>query len=246
MDALRKLRLQDLVLKDKKVLMRVDFNVPLNTDGTISDTTRIEEALPSVRHILDHGGSVILMSHMGRPKHGPDASLSLKPCALALSDLLHRPVIMSHDCIGPEVEQQAHALQPGQVLLLENLRFYLAEEKPSLDPTFARQLAALGDIYVNDAFGTAHRAHASTFSVAEYFSGKAAMGLLMQKEIAALGVLVSGPHHPFYAILGGAKVSSKMGVLQALSTKVDGLFIGGGMAFPFFKAQGINIGNSIC
>ncbi len=243
---MRKLQLQDLDLRRKKVLMRVDFNVPLNPDGSISDATRIQEALPSIRYVLEQGGSLILMSHLGKPKDGPDPSLSLQPCASLLSTLLKRPVSLAHNCIGPEVERQARALQPGEILLLENLRFHPEEENPSLDPSFARQLASLGDLYVNDAFGTAHRAHASTHTIAQSFPDSSAMGLLMQKEVEAFDALLSQPRRPFYAIVGGAKISSKIGVLKALSTKVDGIFIGGGMAFPFFKAQGIPIGNSLC
>lgn len=240
-----KLNIQDLDLNGKRVLMRVDFNVPLNPDGTISDLTRITESLPSIKHIINAGGKPILMSHLGRPKDGWDPELSLSPCAKALSDLLHTPVKMAHNCTGPEVEKMASELQQGEVLLLENLRFHAAEEKPDSDPSFAKKLASLGDIYVNDAFGTAHRTHSSTATIAQYFPGKAAAGYLMQKEIAFLGNLLVSPKHPFYAIIGGAKVSSKIGVLKALIGKVDGLFIGGAMAFTFLKAQGISIGNSL-
>lgn len=240
-----KLTLQDLDLRGKKVLMRVDFNVPLNKDGTISDETRLRESLPSIRYILDAGGSVILMSHLGRPK-GVDPHLSLSSCATALSELLHQPVLMAKDCIGKEVETMAHSLKPGQVLLLENLRFHAAEEDPALDPSFVKKLAALGDIYINDAFGTAHRSHASTAVIASFFPGKAGAGLLMQKEMRFLGNLLQNPSRPFYAVIGGAKVSTKIKVLKSLLSKTDGIFIGGGMAFTFFKAQGINIGDSLC
>jgi phosphoglycerate kinase len=239
-----KLRLQDLDLKGKKVLMRVDFNVPLNKDGTVADDTRIKESLPSIQHILKAGGSVILMSHLGRPKGAPDPKFSLAPCAKVLSTLLGQPVLMADDCIGKKTEDMARTLQPGQVLLLENLRFHAAEEKPSLDPSFAKKLASLGDLYINDAFGTAHRAHASTVAIAQYFPGKSAAGLLMQKEIAALSTLLN-PQRPFYAMIGGAKISSKMEVLKSLLTKADGILIGGGMAFTFFLAQGLKIGSSI-
>ncbi len=239
-----KLQLQDLDLKGKKVLMRVDFNVPLDKDGTISDDTRLRESLPSIEHIVKAGGSVILMSHLGRPK-GVDPQFSLKPCAAALSKLLNQSVLMADDCIGEKVEKMAHDIKPGQILLLENLRFYPAEEKPSTDPSFAQKLASLGDIYVNDAFGTAHRSHSSTAIIARFFPGKAASGLLLQKEIRFLDSLISSAKRPFYAIIGGAKISTKMGVLKSLLSKVDGIFIGGGMAYTFYKAQGIKIGNSI-
>jgi phosphoglycerate kinase len=238
-----KLRLQDLDLKGKKVLMRVDFNVPLRQDGTISDDTRLRESLPSIEHIIQSGGSAILMSHLGRPK-GITPSLSLKPCAQALSQLLNHPVLMAEDCTGEQTQTIAHHLKPGNVLLLENLRFYPAEETPASDPSFAKQLASMGDIYVNDAFGTAHRSHASTATITAYFPGKAAAGLLLQKEILYLSQLIDNPKPPFYAIIGGSKISSKLGVLTSLLSKVQGLFIGGAMAFTFFKAQGLHIGNS--
>ncbi len=238
-----KLKLQDLDLRNKKVLMRVDFNVPLNNDGSIADDTRIQESLPSIRSILKAGGSVILMSHLGRPK-ARDSKFSLASCAKALSQLLGISVLMTDDCLGEKVEKITRDLKPGQVVLLENLRFYPAEEKPSLDPSFAKKLAALGEIYVNDAFGAAHRSHSSTATIAQYFPGKAAAGLLMQKEIDSLSSLLN-PQRPFYAIIGGAKISTKMGVLKSLISKADGIFIGGGMTFTFFLAQNIKIGNSI-
>lgn len=240
-----KLTLQDLPLKGKKVLVRVDFNVPLNKDGTISDDTRIKEAIPSIQYILDQGGCVILMSHLGRPKSKKDLQFSLGICAKRLSQMLAAPVFFAPDCIGKEVEKMAQELKGGQVLLLENLRFYPAEEDPSSDPTFAKQLSQLADFYVNDAFGTAHRKHSSTATIAQYFPGKAAMGLLMQKEINFLEPLVKNPKRPFYAIIGGAKISTKIGVLKSLLNKVDEMFIGGGMAYTFFKAQGKEIGDSI-
>jgi phosphoglycerate kinase len=239
-----KLQLQDLDLKGKKVLVRVDFNVPLNKDGSIADDTRIKESLPSIQYILKAGGSAILMSHLGRPKGAPDPRFSLAPCAKALSELLEVPVLMAEDCIGKKVEKMVHDLKPGQVLLLENLRFHAAEEMPAQDPDFAQTLARVGDIYVNDAFGTAHRMHSSTVTVAQYFPGKSAAGFLMQKEINFLKSLLH-PHHPFYAIIGGAKVSTKIGILKSLLSKAEGIFIGGGMAFTFYLAQGLKIGNSI-
>jgi phosphoglycerate kinase len=238
-----KLKLQELDLKGKKVLMRVDFNVPMNKDATIADDTRIKESLPSIQYILKNGGSAILMSHLGRPK-APDPKLSLAPCAKALSAYLGFPVLMADDCVGEKVEKMAKELKPGQVLLLENLRFYPAEEKPSQDPSFAKKLASLGDVYVNDAFGAAHRSHSSTATITQYFPGKAAAGLLIQKEIEQLSPLLK-PKKPFYAIIGGAKISTKLGVLKSLISKAEGIFIGGGMAFTFFLAQKMKIGASL-
>lgn len=241
-----KLKLKALDPKGKKVLVRVDFNVPLNKDGTILDDTRIKEALPTIQHLLNQGAAILLMSHLGRPKSKRDLQFSLGICAKRLSQLLAAPVFFATDCIGKEVEKMAQELKSGQVLLLENLRFYPAEENPELDPTFAKQLSQLADFYVNDAFGSAHRKHASTAMITQFFPGKAAMGLLMQKEISILEPLVKNPKHPFYALIGGAKISSKIGVLKSLLHKVDELFVGGGMAFTFFKAQGKEIGDSIC
>ncbi len=238
------LTLQELDLLGKKVLMRVDFNVPLNKEGTIIDNTRIKESIPSIAYIIKAGGSVILMSHLGRPNGRKDPLLSLKPCVQELSQLLKIPVQMAKDCVGEEVSSQAHNLKAGEVLLLENLRFYPAEEKPSLDPLFAKQLASFADLYVNDAFGTAHRNHSSTCAVASYFPGKAAAGLLLQKEIQALTSLLINPKRPFFALIGGAKISTKLGVLKALASKTEALFVGGAMAFTFFKALGIKIGSS--
>ncbi len=236
--------LNQLSVKGKKVLLRVDFNVPLSPEGAITDDTRILEALPTIQYILKHGGSLILMSHLGRPKGKKDPQFSLAPCQKRLSELLGLPVVLAPDCIGPEVKKLADVLQSGQVLMLENMRFYAAEEDPDSDPSFAKQLAALGDLYVNDAFGTAHRAHASTAKIAQYFPNKAAIGFLMEKEIAFLDQLLTRPDHPFYALIGGAKISTKLGVLSSLLSKVDALFVGGGMAFTFLKAQGISIGDS--
>lgn len=241
----KKLSLADLDLAGKRVLMRVDFNVPLDKEGNILDDTRIKAALPSIRYVLKHGASLILMSHLGRPKETASPEFSLAPCAKRLAELLNKPVIMAPDCVGSEVAALAQNLKPGQVLLLENLRFHQGEEHPEKDPDFVKQLADLGDLYVNDAFGTAHRAHASTTLLAKYFPGKSAAGFLMEKEIQFLGSLLLTPKRPFYAIIGGAKISSKMGVLKALLRKVDGLFIGGGMTYTFFKAKGIGIGESI-
>lgn len=240
---MKKLKLQDLDIKGKKVLMRVDFNVPQNKDGSIADDTRIKESLSSIQYILKNGSSAILMSHLGRP-NGPDPKLSLAPCAKALSAYLGLSVIMADDCVGEKVEKMTKDLKPGQVLLLENLRFYPPEENPSQDPLFAKKLASLGDVYVNDAFGAAHRSHSSTTTITQYFSGKAAAGLLMQKEIEFLSPLLK-PKKPFYPIIGGAKISTKLGVLKSLLSKADGIFIGGAMAFTFFLAQKIKIGASL-
>ena len=243
---MNKLSLQDLDIQGKKVLMRVDFNVPLNEDGSISDDTRIVLALPSIQYILAQGGRLILMSHFGRPKGKVNPELSLKPCREQLSILLEKDVKFSSNCIGEVAEGMVESLKPSEVLLLENLRFHEGEEHPENDPTFAKSLAKLGDVYVDDAFGAAHRFHASTVTITEYFPKKCAMGFLMEKEISFLSKLVFSPKRPFYAIIGGAKIGSKIGVFNTLGKKVDAIFIGGGMAFTFLKAKGIPIGDSIC
>lgn len=240
----QKLAISDLSLNGKKVLMRVDFNVPQDKQGNITDDMRIRAALPSIQYVLDQGGSVILMSHLGRPK-GRTSELTLAPCSKRLSELLHKPVKMAPDCVGPEVLKLANDLKSGEVLLLENLRFHDAEEKPEKDPNFAKKLASLGDVYINDAFGTAHRAHSSTATIAQYFPQAAAAGFLLEKEIQFLGDALLHPKRPFYAIIGGAKISSKIGVLKSLIQKVDGLLIGGGMAYTFLKAEGVDIGDSL-
>ncbi len=231
---------RDVDLKDKRVLMRVDFNVPMQ-DGVITDDKRIRAALPTIKYVLEAGGKVILMSHFGRPKGKPDDAFRLDPIAKRLSELLGQPVQKVNDCIGPEVEEAVAKLQPGEVLLLENVRFHAAETEN--EPEFAKALAAFGDIYVNDAFGTAHRAHASTTGVAAYLP--AVSGFLMEKELEFLGGAVEDPKRPFVAILGGAKVKDKIGVIEALLNKVDTLIIGGGMAYTFLKAQGYEIGKSL-
>lgn len=241
-----KLSLQDLDLRGKRVLMRVDFNVPLKDDGTISDDSRIVLALPSIQYILKQGGKLILMSHFGRPKGTAHPEFSLKPCALHLAALLEQEVKLAPDCIGNKVEEMVNQLQEGEVMMLENLRFHPGEEHPEKDPLFVESLAKLGDLYVNDAFGAAHRSHASTVTITKYFPKTSAMGFLMEKEIAFLSKLVLNPKRPFYAIIGGAKIGSKIGIFRALGKKIDAIFIGGGMAFTFFKAKGISIGDSIC
>ncbi|MEM1283513.1 MAG: phosphoglycerate kinase [Chlamydiota bacterium] len=240
-----KLLIRDLPISGKRVLMRVDFNVPLSKDCHITNDTRISSALHSIKFVLEQGGSLILMSHLGRPKGKKSSNLSLKPVGELLSKMLGQEVIMAPDCVGDDVAKLAKALQPGEVMLLENLRFHSAEEHPEEDPTFAKKLSELGELYVDDAFGTAHRTHSSNVEITKYFSGKCAAGFLLEKEIQFLGSAVLHPQRPFYAIIGGAKVSSKINVLRSLLTKVDGLFIGGGMAYTFFKAQGIDIGESL-
>ena len=238
---MNKKTIRDIQVAGKRVLVRVDFNVPLDAELHITDDTRIKAAIPTIQYLLDQGAAVILMSHLGRPKGQLVDSMRLTPVAKRLSELLGRPVQMAADCVGPEVEALAKALQPGQVLLLENLRFHKEEEKNDLD--FARQLASLGEIYVNDAFGTAHRAHASTEGVTHYLPGVA--GFLMEKEINFLGSALENPRRPFAAIIGGAKVSDKIAVLERLINMVDVLLIGGGMANTFLKAQGYEIGDSL-
>lgn len=240
-----KLSLKNLDVKGKKVLMRVDFNVPLDSNNHITDDSRIKETLPSIQYVLDHGGSLILMSHLGRPKGSPNPKYSLAPCAKRLSELLGKPVTLAPNCVGEDVDKLVRNLKPGQILMLENMRFHKGEEKPFEDPVLAKLLADYGDVYVNDAFGSAHRHHTSTAELARYFPGKAATGFLMEKEMQFFSKILSNPKRPFYAIIGGAKISSKIGTLKALLKKVDGLLIGGGMAYTFFKAQGISIGDSI-
>ena len=234
--------IRDLDVAGKRVLVRVDFNVPLDEAGRIIDDTRIGAALPTIEHLLAQGASVILMSHLGRPGGQRVPELSLAPIAERLSQSLGRAVGMAPDCVGAEVETQAAALQPGQVLLLENVRFHLEEEQN--EQTFAQQLAELGDAYVNDAFGAAHRAHASTEGVPRCM-GAGASGLLMEREIAYLDETLRRPQRPFTAILGGAKISGKIELIEHLLDRVDALLIGGGMAYTFFKAMGLEIGDSL-
>ena len=238
---MNKKTIRDIDVAGKRVLVRVDFNVPLDAERHITDDTRIKAALPTITYLLDAGAAVILMSHLGRPDGKAVEKLRLAPVAQRLSELLGKPVQSASDSIGPEVTAQAKALHPGQVLLLENLRFHKEEEKN--DPEFARQLASLGDLYVNDAFGTAHRAHASTEGVTHTLPGVA--GFLLEKEINFLGSALENPKRPLAAIIGGAKVSDKIKVLERLISLSDSILIGGGMANTFLKAEGYEIGDSL-
>ncbi len=236
---MNKKTVRDIDVRGKRVLVRVDFNVPLK-EGQVSDDTRIRAALPTIQYLIDQRAKVILASHLGRPK-GPQPEFRMDPVARRLSQLLGKPVKKVDDSVGPDVEAAVADLRPGDVLLLENTRFHKEEEKN--DPEYARQLAALADIYVNDAFGSAHRAHASTEGVAHYLPAVA--GFLMEKELDFLGRALENPDRPFVAILGGAKISDKIGVIRNLLTKVDTLLIGGGMANTFLKAQGFRVGDSL-
>jgi phosphoglycerate kinase len=234
--------IDDIALAGKKVLVRVDFNVPMTPDLKVSDDKRIVESLPTIKKLLTSGAAVILMSHLGRPKGKPTPEFTLKPVAEHLGTLLKMNVKFAEDCIGAPAQTAVKALNPGEVLLLENLRFH-AEEEKNVD-SFSKELASLGDVYVNDAFGTAHRAHASTEGIT-HFLKPAVAGYLMQKEIEYLGRAVADPARPYMAILGGAKISGKIDVIQNLMPKVDALVIGGGMAFTFFRAQGLEVGDSL-
>jgi phosphoglycerate kinase len=239
---MNKLSIDKLELKSKRVLVRVDFNVPLDENQNVTDDTRIRASLPTIKKIIYDGGKAILMSHLGRPKGKPNPKYSLKPAAVRLSEILGKEVKLTHDCIGSDADKIVNEMKNGDVVLLENLRFHAEEE--ANDENFAKQLAALGEVYVNDAFGSAHRAHASTEGVTKYFKQNAS-GYLMQKEIEFLSKAVGNPERPYTAILGGAKISGKIDVIKNLMNKVENLIIGGGMAFTFFKAQGFEIGKSL-
>ena len=239
---MNKLSIDKVDLKNKRVLVRVDFNVPLDENKNVSDDLRIKASLPTIKKIIHDGGKAILMSHLGRPKGERKATLSLKPASDRLSELIGQEVKLAPDCIGSATEKLINEMQSGDVVLLENLRFHKEEEKN--DPDFSKELAKLGDIYINDAFGSAHRAHASTEGVTRFIKICAA-GYLMQKELDYLGTALANPKRPYCAVLGGAKISGKIDVITNLMDKVDTLIIGGGMAFTFFKAQGKEIGKSL-
>ena len=232
--------IKDFDFKGKKALVRVDFNVPLK-DGKVGDDTRITAALPTINYLVEHGAAAILCSHLGRPKDGPDPAYTMKPVAEYLGKLVSYPVKFSSECVGPIAEAAAAELKPGEVLVLENTRFYPGETKN--DPEMSKQLAALADVFVNDAFGSAHRAHASTVGVTDHLPAVA--GFLLEKEIQFLDAAIEEPKRPFVAILGGAKVSDKIGVIKNLLSKADSVLIGGGMANTFFKAQGFPVGDSL-
>ncbi|MBK8617985.1 MAG: phosphoglycerate kinase [Anaerolineales bacterium] len=231
---------KDIDIKNKRVLMRVDFNVPM-ADGKVTDDKRIKAALPTIKYVLEQGASLILMSHLGRPKSASDSAFSLRAASEALAALLGVPVQMAPDCVGAEVEKLAKAMKPGDVMMLENTRYHAGEEKNDLD--LAKQMAALGDVYVNDAFGSAHRAHSSTEGIARFLP--AVSGFLMEQELEYLGRAVANPVHPYIAILGGAKISDKILVVETLLSKCDKLIIGGGMANTFLAAQGLNMQDSL-
>ena len=237
---MNKKTVKDIDLKGKRVLMRVDFNVPM-ADGKVTDDKRIRAALPTINYVLEQDASLILMSHLGRPKGGPDPEFSLRAASEVLASLLSRPVTMAADCVGPDVEALAKKLKPGEVLMLENTRFHAGEEKNDLE--LAKQMASLGDVFVNDAFGSAHRAHSSTEGIARFLP--AVSGFLMEQELEYLGRAVANPEHPYIAILGGAKISDKIMVVENLLAKCDKLIVGGGMANTFLAAQGLNMQDSL-
>lgn len=239
---MNKKTVKDINLKGKKVLVRCDFNVPMDENQNITDNTRIVAAIPTIKYLLENNCAIILCSHLGRPKGEFKPEFSLKPVAKELESLLGKEVIMANDVIGEDAKAKAAKLEKGQILLLENVRFH--KEETDNDSAFAKELASMAEIYVSDAFGSTHRAHASTAGIAEFLP--AVSGFLMEKELQFLGNAISNPERPFVAILGGAKVSDKIGVIDSLLEKVDTLMIGGGMAYTFFKAQGYEVGNSIC
>ena len=239
---MNKKTIKDIDLKNKKVLVRCDFNVPMDEEKNITDNTRIVAALPTIKYLLENNCAIILCSHLGRPKGEFKPEFSLKPVAKELSKLLNKEIIMANDVIGEDARSKANNLQNGQIMLLESVRFH--REETDNDPEFSKQLASMAEIYVNDAFGAAHRAHSSTSGVAQYLP--AVSGFLIEKELKFLGNALNNPERPFVAIMGGAKVSDKIGVIDSLLEKVDTLIIGGGMAYTFFKAQGYEVGNSIC
>ena len=239
---MNKKTVKDIDLKGKKVFVRCDFNVPMDENQNITDNTRIKAALPTIKYLLEQNCKIILASHLGRPKGEVKPEFSLKPVAKELSKLLGKDVIMANDVIGEDATSKAENLKEGEIMILENVRFH--REETDNDPEFAKKLASMAEIFVNDAFGTAHRAHASTTGIADYIPGVA--GFLIEKELKFLGNAINNPERPFVAILGGAKVSDKIGVIDSLLDKVDTLMIGGGMAYTFFKAQGYNVGNSLC
>ncbi|MDD3831093.1 MAG: phosphoglycerate kinase [Clostridia bacterium] len=235
--------IMDVIVKDKRCLVRVDFNVPMDEQGNITSDNRIVATLPTINYLIEQGAKVILMSHLGRPKGRVNLEFTLKPVADRLSQLINRPVIFATDSIGPSAKATTSNMQSGQVVLLENLRFYPEEE--ANDEQFCRQLASMCDIYVNDAFGTAHRAHASTAGISK-FCTTSVCGLLIEKELSIMGKALENPDRPLVAILGGSKVSDKIGVINNLIGKVDTLLIGGAMAYTFYKAMGYTVGNSLC
>ena len=239
---MNKKNVKDIELKGKKVFVRCDFNVPMDKEQNITDNTRIVAALPTIKYLLEQNCKIILASHLGRPKGEVKPEFSLKPVAKELSRLLDKEVIMANDVIGEDATSKAANLKEGEIMLLENVRFH--REETDNDPEFAKKLASMAEIFVNDAFGAAHRAHASTAGIASYIP--AVSGFLIEKELNVLGNAINNPERPFMAILGGAKVSDKIGVIDSLLDKVDTLMIGGGMAYTFFKAQGYNVGNSLC
>ena len=237
-----KMAISDIYFAGRRIIARVDFNVPLDKDGNITDDNRIVGALPTIKYMVENDAKVILVSHLGRPKNGPEAKYSMKPAAERLSQLLGKPVLLATDVIGPDAKAKAAALKNGEVMMLENVRFHKEEEKN--DPAFAKELASMAELFVNDAFGTAHRAHASTAGIADYLPG--VCGFLIEKELNFMGKALENPDRPFVAILGGAKVSDKISVIENLLDKVDTLIIGGGMAYTFLKAQGHHVGKSLC